>query len=146
MSVHKRPIVEHLELELWDEEEKVLGRVRKEEGYYKDFLLYTNNEEHIATVQPKVKLNSPSITIIDANGDHLIKATGNSPYDFRVYDCRKNKQISSIKRCSLVYETIKENLFDNDVYHLDNNHQESIITFALIGMVIALDIYFFPGL
>ena len=45
----------------------------------------------------------------------------------------------------LNYETIKENLFNNDVYHITNSDHKEEVIFELIGIVVAIDIHFQMG-
>ena len=146
LTVPKRIIIENLELELLDEEGELLGTLKKEIGFHKDLILYSKNREHIATVKSTVKIKSPSITVINANGNELLKAIGSyGATDFSVSDSITSKQVSSISKRSLVYQTIKENLFNNDVYHIEDRDLKEDITFALIAIVVAIDIYFHAG-
>jgi len=71
LAIPDRIIVESLEIDLLDEEGKIVGSIKKEIGFYKDFILYTKNGEHIATVKSISKAKSPSIKVIDANGIDL---------------------------------------------------------------------------
>lgn len=146
LTIPKRIILENLDLELLDEEGIMLGTIKKEVGFYKDLILYSKNGEHIATVKSTVKVKSLSITVIDANGNNFIKAMGRyGATDFTVSDSSTSKQVSSIRKRSLVYETIKENLINNDVYHIENSYHKEELTLALIGIVVAIDIYFHMG-
>ncbi|QFK72393.1 hypothetical protein F7984_14655 [Pradoshia sp. D12] len=146
LAIPQRIIVENLEIDLLDEEGKIVGYIKKEIGFYKDLTLYTKNGEHIATVKSISKGKSPSIKVIDANGNELLTAIGSyDAIDFTVRDSSTNKLVTSIKKRSLFYETIKENLFNNDVYHIgDSDHKEDIV-FELIGIVVAIDIHFHMG-
>lgn len=146
LAIPERIIVESLEIDLLDEEGKIVGSIKKEIGFYKDFILYTKNGEHIATVKSISKAKSPSIKVIDANGDELLTAIGSyDALDFTVRDSSTNELVTSIKKRSLFYETIKENLFNNDVYHIENSKHKDNIIFALIGIVVAIDIHFRTG-
>ncbi|UOR12842.1 hypothetical protein [Halobacillus amylolyticus] len=136
--------VTSLELNVMDNKAKVLGTIKKEKGFYKDFLLFSSNGEHMATIKPTIKIKSPLMNVIDVNENNLIKAVGvYGATDFSVIDCRTNKQISTIKRRSLVSTTIKENLLNDDGYYIDNTNQDSLTSFALIAMSLIVDIYFF---
>ena len=146
LAIPDRIIVESLEIDLLDEEGKIVGSIKKEIGFYKDFILYTKNGEHIATVKSISKAKSPSIKVIDANGNELLTAIGSyDALDFTVRDSSTNELVTSIKKRSLFYETIKENLFNNDVYHIENSKHKDNIIFALIGIVVAIDIHFRMG-
>jgi hypothetical protein len=146
LAIPERIIVESLEIDLLDEEGKIAGSIKKEIGFYKDFILYTKNGEHIATVKSISKAKSPSIKVIDANGNELLKAIGSyDALDFTVRDSSTNELVTSIRKRSLFYETIKENLFNNDVYHIENSKHKDNIIFALIGIVVAIDIHFGMG-
>ena len=146
LAIPQRIIVENLEIDLLDEEGKIVGYIKKEIGFYKDLTLYTKNGEHIATVKSISKGKSPSIKVIDANGNELLTAIGSyDAIDFTVRDNSTNKLVTLIKKRSLFYETIKENLFNNDVYHIaDSDHKEDVV-FELIGIVVAIDIHFHMG-
>lgn len=146
LAVPKRIIIENLELELLDEKGECLGTIKKEIGFHKDLIIYAKNKEHIATVKSTVKMKSPSITVVDANGNELLKAISSyGATNFSVSNSFTSKQVSSISKRSLVYETIKENLFNNDVYCVENRNLKEYITFSLIVMVVAIDIYFHAG-
>ena len=146
LAIPQRIIVENLEIDILDEEGKIVGYIKKEIGFYKDLILHTKNGEHIATVKSTSKSKSPSIKVIDANGNDLLTAIGSyDALDFTVRDCSTNKMVTSIKKRSLFYETIKENLFNNDVYHITNSDHKEEVIFELIGIVVAIDIHFQMG-
>lgn len=133
-----------LELQLLDANAKTLGTIRKERGFHKELFLYSENEEHIATLKPRGKIKSPKITVIDENGKDFMKADGNyGATDFSVIDSRINRQISYVKKRPFENGTMKERLQNSDVYYnLENNRPECPITFALITICVALDLYF----
>ncbi len=138
----KRMIIEKVELQLVDEEGKVFGTIEKGIGFNNDLFLYSSSGEQMATVKSNVKIKTPSITMIDEKGNELLQAKGSyGAIDFLVSDVT-NKHVSSISKRSLVYETIKENLLNNDVYHIENRDLDERHTFALIAMGVAIDIYF----
>ncbi|WP_455717330.1 hypothetical protein [Anaerosporobacter sp.] len=146
LTIPKRMIIENLEIDLLDEEGRIVGYVKKEIGFYKDLTLYTDNGEHIATVKSTSKGKSPSIKVIDAVGNELLTAIGSyDALDFTVRENSTNRLITSIKKRSLSYETIKENLFNHDVYHIENSDHQEDVVFELIGIVVAIDIYFLMG-
>lgn len=133
-----------LQLHVLDQEENVLGIIKKDKGYYKDFMLYSKEEEYLATIKPIVKVKSPMMTVIDANNEEIIKAIGGfGATDFSVIDCKTEKQISTIKRRSLIYETVKDNFLNDDGYYIENVEQNSLITLSLLAMGVILDLYFF---
>lgn len=133
-----------LELQLLDAEAKLLGIIRKERGFHKELFLYSEEEEHIATLKHTGKIKSPKITVMDENGNNLMKADGNyGATDFSVVDSRINRQISYVKKRPFASGTIKERLQNSDVYYnIENNRRECPITFALITICVALDLYF----
>ena len=134
---------EKLHLEITDKEGMRMGSIRKEFGLEKDLLLFGQDGSHMLTVISTVKIKSPALTVLDGLGNECLNAAGTyGATDFIVSDSR-GKQVSSIKKRSLVYETMKENLLNNDVYHIDNSNHE--ITFGLIGIAVAIDLYFQEG-
>jgi len=146
LATPKRMIVEKLELQLVDEDGKLLGTIEKEIGFDKDLILYSKSEHLIATVKSNVKMKSPTITVMDETGNELLQAKSSyGATDFLVSERLTNKQISSISKRSLVYETIKENLLNNDVYHIENRDLDERITFSLIAMGVAVDMHFHAG-
>jgi len=146
LATPKRMIIEKLELQLVDEEGKLFGSIEKEIGFDKDLILYSKSGEQIATVKSNVKMKSPSITVVDETGNELLQAKSSyGATDFLVRQSLTNKHVSSIRKRSLVYETIKENLLNNDVYHIENRDLDERITFSLIAMGVAMDIYFHAG-
>ena len=146
LAIPDRIIVESLEIDLLDEEGKMVGYIKKEIGFYKDLTLYTKNGEHIATVKSTSKGKLPSIKVIDVNGNELLTAIGSyDAIDFTVSDSSTNELVTLIKKRSLFYETIKENLFNNDVYHIENSDYKEDVIFELIGIVVAIDIHFHMG-
>lgn len=133
-----------LQLHVLDQEENVLGIIKKDKGYYKDFMLYSKEEEYLATIKPIVKVKSPMMTVIDANNEEIIKAIGGfGATDFSVIDCKTENQISTIKRRSLIYETVKDNFLNDDGYYIENVEHNSLITLSLLAMGVILDLYFF---
>ncbi|MBP3953650.1 hypothetical protein [Bacillus suaedae] len=89
-------------------------------------------------------MKSPTLTVISPNGDELIKAnSGYGATDFSFVDRKTNEQFSTIKKRSLAYDNIKENLVNHDGYHIDNTNHDSLTSLALIAMSIMVDIYFF---
>ena len=146
LATPKRMIVEKLELQLIDEEGKLLGTIEKEIGFDKDLILFSKSGKQIATIKSNVKMKSPSIIVMDETGNELLQAKSSyGATDFLVRESLTNKHVSSISKRSLVYETIKENLLNNDVYHIENRDLNERITFSLIAMGVAMDIYFHAG-
>ncbi|SHG79108.1 hypothetical protein [Ornithinibacillus halophilus] len=140
-----RIIVESLVFHVTAGAEKI-GYIQKDAGFYKDLNLYSVDGSLIATVKSTFKVSTPSILVVDQVGDELIKATGGyGATDFNVLDCQTGNQISSIQKRSLVYESIKDNLLEHDVYHIDSSKLSSNVIFALLGAVIALELYFHGG-
>ena len=141
--ISSRMTVERLHLEVTDQEGKRVCSIRKELGLDKDLLLFDQDSSHLATVKSTPKVKKPSVQVLDAKGHVYLNAEGTyGATDFTVADSNR-KLVSSIKKRSLVYETIKENLLNNDVYHIDNSHHE--MTFGLIGIAVAIDLYFQEG-
>ena len=134
---------ERLHLEVADEEGTRMGSIRKEFGLEKDLILFDQDGSQLATVISTVKMKSPALTVLDSQGNEYLNAAGTyGATDFTVAD-NNGKLVSSIKKRSLVYETIKDNLLNNDVYHIDNSNHE--VTFGLIGIAVAIDLYFQEG-
>jgi hypothetical protein len=135
-----------LELTLLDEKENKLGVLRKGKGFYKDFLLYSEKDDYVATITAEVKVKAPKLTVYDVNGKKIIEAIGGyGATDFRIMDLTKDRQLSSIKRRSMVYSTVKENLLNDDGYFIDITTKESLLTFFFIVMGIMIDNYFFQN-
>lgn len=133
-----------IELTILDKDANVLGIIKKEKGFYKDFSLFNQNGQQLATIKSSVKVKSPSLTVVDKNENPIIHAVGGyGATDFKITEEKSNQQISSIKRRSVVYQTIKENLLNDDGYYIDNTNPNKLTTLALIAMAIVIDIYFF---
>lgn len=133
-----------VELRVLDGKANVVGTIKKEKGFYKEFLLISSTNQLLATIKPTVRVKSPSITVIDGYGNTLIHAIGrNGATDFSVTDTRTNKHISTIRRRSLVYKTVKENLLNDDGYFIDHTNQENFITLCLLAIGITIDMNFF---
>ena len=146
LAIPERIILESLEFDLLDAEEKIVGSIKKEIGFYKDIMIYAKNGEHIASVKSISKAKSPSIKVIDANGNELLTAIGSyDALDFTVNDSKTNELITSIKKRSIMYETMKENFLNNDVYHIENSNHKEDVLFKLIGLVVAIDTHFHMG-
>ncbi|WP_164215538.1 hypothetical protein [Virgibacillus sp. YIM 98842] len=143
VSRYKRHFIESLEFEVLDKNGNRLGIIEKGIGFHKDLILYAETGKHIATIKSSIELNSPTLTAIDPEGNNLIKAKGSfGATDFSVINSGTDKETSTIKKRSLVYKTVKETLFNNDVYHIENSNPKEEVTLALIGMAVALDMYF----
>lgn len=133
-----------INLNVLDKKAKIVGVINKEKGFYKDFKLYSNEKKHLATVKPIVKIKSPTMTVVSPMGEELIKASGGyGATDFSVINWKYNELSSTIKKRSLVYHTIKDNLVNNDGYYIDNKNQDSLTILALLAMSIIVDVYFF---
>ncbi|QDP41507.1 hypothetical protein [Radiobacillus deserti] len=146
LTAPKRMIVEELELEVLDEEEKVLGTIEKNVGFFKDLTLFIHDGELIATVQSTVKTQTPSLTVLHPNGESWIQATGGyGAIDFSVNDSNTTGEISTIRKRSIPYSTMKENLLNNDAYYFQNSNPDGRVVFLLIGLVVAIDLYFHLG-
>ncbi|OIU68569.1 hypothetical protein [Rossellomorea aquimaris] len=133
-----------IEMKLMDEKENTIGIIKKKPGFYKDFLLYSEHGDHLATITSEVKVNSPRLTVYDVNGMKIIEATGGyGATDFQVIDQQEGRLVSTIKRRSMVYSTVKENLINDDGYYIDCTAAEGVFNFYLIAMGIVVDYYFF---
>lgn len=133
-------------MKVFDEDGKVLGRIKKAKGFYNDFLLLSEDGKQLATIKPKLKLKSSSMSLIDIDGQEIIKAVGGyGATDFIITDCRSNKQISTLKRRSYIYKTVRENFLNDDGYYIDNTDLERTVTFSLLAMGVILDVYYFDS-
>jgi len=133
-----------LELKILNKKANLIGTIKKERGFYKDFKLFSPSGNQIATIQPTVKMKSSTFAVKDVNGIIIYKAVGNyGTTDFSIIDCKTNKQISTIKRSSFDYSKIIENLQNNDGYLIDNINKEESLTLSLLAMCIMVDIYIF---
>jgi hypothetical protein len=109
MSRYKRHFIESLEFEVLNKEGNRLGIIEKGIGFHNDLILNAGAGEHLATIKSSVKSNSPALTAIDPEGNNLIKAKGRyGATDFSVVNSRTDKEISTIKKRSIVYETVKK--------------------------------------
>jgi hypothetical protein len=136
--------VASIELKLMNGKENTLGIIKKKHGFYKDFLLYSDHGGHVATITSEVKVNSPRLTVYDINGVKIIEAKGGyGAIDFKVMDHTKGRTISTIKRRSMIYTSVKENLLNDDGYFIDITAKEDFIIFSLIAVGVVVDYYFF---
>ena len=146
LSFTGRMIVERIEMEVLDDKGILVGKIIKEMGFYKDLLLYSQNGIHIATVKTTAKGKAPTIKVADATGNGTLHAVGSfDAIDFTVSESSTSKGVSSIKKRSLIYDTVKENFSKHDVYHIENSCDENDILFELIGIAAAIDIHFHRG-
>ena len=146
LSFTGRMIVERLEMEVLDDKGILVGKVIKEMGFYKDLLLYSQNGEHIATVKTTVKGKAPTVKVTNTTGNDTLHAVGSfDAIDFIVSESSGSKGTSSIKKRSLVYDTVKENFSKHDVYHIENSWDKNDRLFELIGIAAAIDIHFHTG-
>ncbi|MDO6654869.1 hypothetical protein [Anaerobacillus sp. 1_MG-2023] len=114
----------------------------KSRGYYKDIFLYSASEL-IGTIQPEVKVKSPKMTVFDKKGRAILKALGKfGATDFSVYSDESVKCVGTIKKRSAVYQSMKDNLLKEDHYFLDIRHLSYEEKVVMIGMTLALDLYF----
>jgi hypothetical protein len=131
-------------LRVLDNKENLIGVIKKEKGFYKEFKLFSKDNKHLATIEPIVKIKSPMMTVVSPNGDELIKAKGGyGSTDFLVIDRKTNKKFSAIKKRSLVYNGIKKSMVNHDGYYIDNTYQDCLPSLALMAMSIMVDMYFF---
>ncbi|TXC92888.1 hypothetical protein FS935_01465 [Metabacillus litoralis] len=63
--------------------------------------------------------------------------------DFSVVYSKSNEKISTLKKRSLVNNTLTENLLSQDGYYISNFNQDCLTSLAVITMSIMVDIYFF---
>lgn len=133
-----------MELDLFDTKKNRMGKIKKEKGMDKSLFLFSENGAHIATVKLKVKSKLPRVTVVDPEGNELARADGNyGATDFSITDSGTSKQVSYVKKRPLEDATFKEQLCCEDSYfNIHSRWQEESITFALIAMCVALDLYF----
>ena len=128
-----------LDAEATGDEEIELRKVR---GFYKDIYLHSASK-HIATIKPTVKVNSPVITVEDPDGSIMFKASGQyGATDFSVADGKTNQKVTSIRKRSSVYNSMKENLLNEDRYYVDIRHLSYESILIMIGTIVTLDFYF----
>ncbi len=128
-----------LDAEATGDEEIELRKVR---GFYKDIYLHSASK-HIATIKPTVKVNSPVITVEDPDGITIFKATGQyGATDFSVADEKTNQKVTSIRKRSSVYDSMKENLLNEDGYFVDVRALSNESILIMIGTIVTLDFYF----
>ncbi|UOQ46961.1 hypothetical protein MUN88_12765 [Gracilibacillus caseinilyticus] len=143
LSLHS---VISLEFTVRDANKEVLGMVKKGKGFSYDLALYSTLGDQLATIKSEVKWKSPSMTVIDQNNNKILHAVGGyGGTDFKITDCSSNQPISSIRRRSFVYASIKENLLNDDAYFLYKTNLDFLTTLSLIAMTIAIDIYYFSN-
>lgn len=136
--------VRSLHLNVVDHESNLLGIIKKQKGYYNDFHVYSKEGLLLAIIKPSLKIKSSKMVVNDINGNKLIEAvSGYGATNFSVVDGQSNEQISTIKRRSLVFETVKENFLNDDGYYIENNNLDDLITLSLIAMGIILEVYYF---
>lgn len=144
LNAPKRIVIESLRLDILDIEDTLLGYIHKGVGLNKDLLVHNAAGEHIATVQSNVKMKAPSIQILNASGDSILHATSSyGATDFTITTA--SEFVATIKKRSLVYETIKDTLFNYDVYHVHQPNQDATLTLILIATTVAIDLHFFAG-
>lgn len=135
-----------LDMKVCDVEGEVFGRIKKAKGFYNDFQLFSADGKHLVTIKSNLKLNSSSMTVIDHQGQEIVKAIGGyGATDFIITDCQNDKEISSLKRRSYIYKSVKENLLNDDGYYIDNNELESTVLLSLLAMGVILDMYYFKS-
>lgn len=132
------------DLTIVDNKENIIGIIKKEKGFYKNFKIFSRDKEFLAEIDSLVKIKSPQMKVISRDGEELILASGGyGATDFSIIDLKTKESFSSIKRRSLVYSSIKDNLVKHDGFYIDNSNGDSFRTLALLAMSIMVDIYFF---
>ncbi|MGG1686000.1 hypothetical protein [Pseudalkalibacillus sp. NRS-1564] len=116
--------------------------IDKDRGYYKDIFLYSASEL-IGTIKSEVKVKSPKMTVVDTRGSTIMQALGKyGATDFSVYGVESVHRVGTIKKRSAVYQSMKDNLLNEDHYFLDVRHLSYEEKVVMIGMTLALDLYY----
>lgn len=116
--------------------------IDKGPGYYKDIFLNLESEL-IGTIKPELKVKSPAMTVVDTKGRTIMKALGRyGATDFSVHGVGSVNRVGTIKKRSAVYQSMKDNLLNEDHYFLDVRHLSCEEKLVMIGMTITLDLYF----
>ncbi|MGD6967537.1 hypothetical protein ACQCVP_13990 [Rossellomorea vietnamensis] len=133
-----------IDLSIVDNNENIIGMIKKEKGFYKNFKIFSRDKVFLAEINSLVKIKSPQMTVISRDGEELVRASGGfGATDFSIIDLKTNEAFSSIKRRSLVYSSIKDNLVKHDGFYIDTSNADSFRSLALLAMSIMVDIYFF---
>ncbi|QAS52100.1 hypothetical protein [Halobacillus litoralis] len=129
-----------LDMELLSADQGVLVRLVKPKGAYKDVQLLRPDGTLSSNLQFTLKMTSQLITATKSNGEILLKATGkNMASDFIVED--KNNRQATIKKRSIAKPTTKEAFLSDDLYHLRGSKWEEDQLYAILGMIVMMDVY-----
>ncbi|TFB22868.1 hypothetical protein E3U55_06415 [Filobacillus milosensis] len=132
-----------LNYELVNEQNELLGYLRKQMGIRsKDLHLFRADQSWVASVRTHAKLKDPSISVMGANDEELIKCEWRtSGIDYSLTDVKNNQPIGTIRKRSMVYESVKENLMNADGYYIPVLN-EAEKTLMMIGIGISIDLYY----
>ncbi|SHH47210.1 hypothetical protein [Virgibacillus chiguensis] len=133
------------DLQVLDSNGHILGWiVKKDKGITTDFHLLSNEGELLATVQPKLKLSTATMTVIDKENKQLIQAKGDfGAIHYTVEACKNNTTIASIQKRSLVYDSIQDSIHQHDGYYLTMEKTDALTKLALLAIGIMIDVYIY---
>lgn len=131
-----------IDVELVNDHDEVQGYIRKESGIRsKDFHLFSPNKDHLGFIQYDWSLKDMTLTAVGPDGKAVLELNGSgSDIDFQVIDCELNNPIASIRKRSLVYETVKENLSSGEGYYI-RMFEDEVKSFMMIALGFAVDFY-----
>ncbi|GEL77835.1 hypothetical protein [Tenuibacillus multivorans] len=131
-----------MDVELVDEHDQVLGYIRKQSGIRaKDFHLFSENKKYLASIQYSFGVNKTSLKAVRPNGEIVLETTeSGTALDFQVMDCEIDRPVASIRKRSLVYKSVKENMLNHDGYYI-TLIDDDVKSFMLIGIGLVMDFY-----
>ncbi|RFA34235.1 hypothetical protein CAI16_12165 [Virgibacillus dokdonensis] len=133
------------DLQVLDSNGHILGWItKKQKGITTDFHLLSNEGDLLATVQPKLKLSTATMTVIDKENKQLIQAKGDfGAIHYTVEACKNNTTIASIQKRSLIYDSIQDSIHQHDGYYITMEKTDALIKLALLAIGIMIDVYIY---
>ena len=146
LAVPKRLIIESVIFEIKQLDGTIVGMIHKAAGMNKPLIVYDNSGHILCTIHSIVKMKAPTIKVQHREGHDLFIATSSyGATNFSIKEQTANTHAASIQKKSLVYETVKEAFFNNDIYTVHNNKADLTTNIICIAITIAIDLYFHAG-
>ncbi|MGM8215450.1 hypothetical protein ACLIA0_07725 [Bacillaceae bacterium W0354] len=132
------------DLEVKDEENEIIGYLRKEGGFFKnhDIYLFSKNKELIATIKSKSTLTKTDLIVIYQDVERYECKINTMSIDIPITDYQTGETITLIRKRSPIYETIQENVEKGiDGYYVKTaDHKNE--TMIRVALCVALDFYY----
>ncbi|RPF53330.1 hypothetical protein [Aquisalibacillus elongatus] len=129
-----------VDVEIVDHEKGVVGYIRKSSGLRaKKFHLFKGDQTYVGSVESGLSVKN--IKTLDKNEQPLYKLeVSSSGIDYNILEFESNQGVASIRKRSIVYESIKDNLYNADGYYI-TIPEDPVKALHFIGICFTIGFY-----